>query len=109
MIRQLVPPERLPEVMQALAAFAGLRPEQPYVYVHVVATRPGHERQGLGARLLEALAASNVGPQVIHLESTNPRNHPFYARNGFKAGASITLPASTVVATPFARRGAAAD
>ena len=103
-IGQLVPLERLPEVMRALAAFGALRPEQPYLYVHVVATRPGHQGERLGTQLLEALDASDPGRELTYLESTNPRNHPFYARNGFKAGPGITLPASTVVATPFTRR-----
>ncbi len=85
-IGQLVTSERLPEVMRALAAFGALRPEQPYLYVHVVATRPGHQGERLGSRLLEALDTTDPGRQVTYLESTNPRNHPFYARNGFKAG-----------------------
>ena len=103
-IEQIVPAERLPEVMRALAAFGALRPEQPYLYVHVVATRPSHQGQRLGSRLLEALDASDPGRQVTYLESTNPKNHRFYARNGFKAGPGVTLPGSAVVAAPFTRR-----
>lgn len=103
-IGQLVGSERLPEVMRALAAFGAIRPEQPYLYVHVVAARPGHQGERLGTRLLEAVDATDPGRQVTYLESTNPRNHPFYARNGFKAGPGITLPGNAVVATPFTRR-----
>lgn len=100
---RLVAPERLPDVGAALAAFPGLRPPEPYVYIHVVATRPDSQGQGLGARLLSKITALASGTPCC-LESTNARNHGFYLRYGFSAEATVVLPGSDVVATSFVRQ-----
>jgi GNAT superfamily N-acetyltransferase len=102
-VQGLVPAERLDEVGVALAALPALRPVQPHVYVHVLAVHPDHQRRGHGARLLAALPAAAPGAEIFCLESTNPRNHAFYARNGFTADLQATLPGSTVTATSFRR------
>lgn len=99
---RLVAPERVLDVGAALSAFAGLRPPEPHVYVHVLATRPDSQGQGLGARLLSKITALASGTPCC-LESTNPRNHGFYLRYGFSAGTAVVLPGSDVVATPFVR------
>lgn len=109
MVAQLIAPERLREVKAALAVFPGLRPQEEHVYVHAVATEPDHQGHGHGARLLAALRTRATEKSLFCLESTNARNHPFYLRNGFRAGAREALPGSGVIATAFARREAAAD
>lgn len=103
-IARLVAPERRPEVGAGLAVFPRLRPAREHVYVHVVAVHPRHQGHGLGARLLAELASLDTGRDLVCLESTNPMNHPFYERNGFRAGAAAPLAGSPVTVTAFARR-----
>jgi GNAT superfamily N-acetyltransferase len=104
-VSELVGTERLAEVGAALGVFRRLRPEEPHVYVHVVAARPERQGRGLGARLLAALAGGPAGARPQVLESTNPRNHPFYLRNGFGIVAQATVPGTDITATALLRAG----
>jgi ribosomal protein S18 acetylase RimI-like enzyme len=109
LIPELVGADRFDTVTAALAVFADIRSTDEHVYVHVVAAAPDAQGAGHGSRLLAALADSDSGSKLICLESTNPRNHSFYLRNGFTLGASQVLPGSNVTATAFARRPTSAE
>lgn len=97
----LVPPGRRDLVTAALSVFPTLRPTADYLYVHVVAASPGAQRRGHGTDLIRALVEAHPTMPLICLESTNPRNHTFYRRNGFTPAAIKPLPGSTVTATAF--------
>jgi ribosomal protein S18 acetylase RimI-like enzyme len=75
-----------------LRAFAEHKPEPPFHYLQFLAVHPGHQGTGLGRQLVlhgqQRAAASGVG---VYLESTNPRNLPFYRSCGFEQIGSFTL------------------
>lgn len=68
-----------------LSAFAANKPEPPFHYLQFLAVHPGQQGQGLGRQLIvhgqQRAAAAGVG---VYLESTNPRNLPFYRSCGFE-------------------------
>jgi ribosomal protein S18 acetylase RimI-like enzyme len=76
--------QRATEVAAGLGAFAANKPDPPFHYLQFLAVHPRCQGQGLG-RLLVAHGqerASRNG-QGVYLESTNPRNLPFYRSVGF--------------------------
>jgi GNAT superfamily N-acetyltransferase len=59
-------------------------PEAPHFYLWIVGVDPDAQGTGLGAHLLApVLARCDSDGMPAYLESTNPRNVPFYARLGF--------------------------
>jgi GNAT superfamily N-acetyltransferase len=104
MLHALVDPVRVPAVEAALAVFPSIRCPGEHVYIDVVASAPEAQGHGRGAALIEALIDAEPSRGLVCLESTNPRNHSFYLRNGFQPGQEATLPGSAIVATAFSRR-----
>jgi GNAT superfamily N-acetyltransferase len=75
------------------AAVLEAHPHQPHWYLNVVSTVPRRQGQGLGARTLDPiLAVCDSGNIPAYLESSNPRNIPFYQRQGFVITGEIPLP-----------------
>ena len=59
-------------------------PHEPHWYLNVVSTVPARQGQGLGTAVLQPiLARCDADGTRAYLESTNPRNHTLYHRNGF--------------------------
>jgi GNAT superfamily N-acetyltransferase len=86
-------PDRTAEVGAGLGEFATHKPEPPYHYLMFLGVRPSHQGRGLGRVLVTAgqQRAAAAG-QSVYLESTNPRNLPFYASVGFASLGEFTLP-----------------
>ena len=86
-------PERTAQVGAGLGEFAAHKPDPPYHYLMFLGVRPSHQGRGLGRLLVTAgqqrAAAQGQG---VYLESTNPRNLPFYASAGFTSLGEFTLP-----------------
>lgn len=84
--------ERAAAVGAGLGAFAANKPEPPFHYLQFLAVHPDHQGQGLGRRLVahgqQRAAAEGQG---VYLESTNPRNLPFYRSVGFELLGDFTL------------------
>jgi GNAT superfamily N-acetyltransferase len=84
--------ERTGQVGAGLGAFAEHKPEPPYHYLMFLGVRPSHQGRGLGRVLVtegqRRAAADGVG---AYLESTNPRNLPFYASVDFESLGEFTL------------------
>jgi GNAT superfamily N-acetyltransferase len=82
--------ERLRIVADAVAR---AHPTAPHWYLNVLGTRPDRQGKGLGARVLDpVLAICDSEGVAAYLESSNPRNIPFYRRLGFEASGQITVP-----------------
>jgi ribosomal protein S18 acetylase RimI-like enzyme len=68
-----------------------LHPTDPHLYVNLVGVHPSKKGQGLGAALVrhaaEIAKAANVR---MYLETSNPKNLPFYRRFGFEVKTEIT-------------------
>ncbi|MBX3209094.1 MAG: GNAT family N-acetyltransferase [Labilithrix sp.] len=67
-----------------------LHPRQEHVYVAVLGVHPSLQGRGLGATLMRhACALASEGDCVVHLETSNPVNLPFYRRFGLEVGVEI--------------------
>lgn len=68
-------------------------PAEPHWYLGVVATVPEEQGRGLGARILRpVLDRCDRDGVPSYLESSNPRNIPFYFRHGFVQTGEIVVP-----------------
>ena len=74
------------------AAMAAAHPHEPHWYLNVVSTVPERQGAGLGAAVLRpVLDQCDAGDTCAYLESSNPRNVPFYRRLGFVDAGEIPL------------------
>ena len=73
------------ETVAALGEMGALHPEEPHWYLFSIGVDPHHQGEGLGSLLMEhALPMSDADGTIAYLESSNPRNVPFYQRHGFE-------------------------
>jgi ribosomal protein S18 acetylase RimI-like enzyme len=77
---------------------ARYHPTGPHWYLPLIGVDPAHQGEGQGdALMVYALARCDRDHVAAYLESSNPRNIPFYRRHGFEqlgaiqAGSSPTL------------------
>jgi ribosomal protein S18 acetylase RimI-like enzyme len=77
--------ERATQLGEGLGAFAANKPAPPFHYLQFLAVHPSRQGHGLGRQLVlhgqQRAAEAGVG---VYLESTNPRNLPFYRSCGFR-------------------------
>lgn len=77
--------DRAATLGNGLRAFADHKPDPPFHYLQFLAVHPSQQGHGLGRQLVlhgqQRAADAGVG---VYLESTNPRNLPFYASCGFR-------------------------
>jgi GNAT superfamily N-acetyltransferase len=91
-------PARLEEGGGIFEQMAKYHPHEPHWYLPLIGVDPAHQGQGHGEALMaHALARCDRDGVPAYLESSNPRNVPFYRRHGFEpigaiqAGSSPTL------------------
>ncbi len=88
----IVGAEHAEKVGNALHPISELTPSEPHVYVNFLAVDPSRQGRGSGqhaiAPVLEFARSAGLG---VRLESTNPRNLPFYERLGFQRRAELAL------------------
>jgi GNAT superfamily N-acetyltransferase len=79
-------------VGNALHPISDITPSEPHVYVNFLAVDPARQGRGAGGRAIApALEAARAAGLGVRLESTNPRNLPFYERLGFQRHAELQL------------------
>jgi len=77
----------LAEVIEQMVRF---HPEEPHWYLPFIGVDPACQGQGVGTALLRAMLARCDAERLpAYLESTNPRNQPFYELLGFRAVGEI--------------------
>ena len=77
----------LQTLMDKMAAF---HPDGPHWYLPMIGVDPAYQNTGLGAALLRhALERCDREGLPAYLESTNPRNIPFYESLGFRRAGMI--------------------
>lgn len=75
-------------------------PTYDHWYLPLIGVEPTHQGQGLGAQLLQPMLQRCDEEQLpAYLESTNPRNIPFYERLGFRRVGAIQVADSPVITT----------
>jgi ribosomal protein S18 acetylase RimI-like enzyme len=85
-------PDELERLAVLGAAMMANHPHEPHWYLNVVSTVPEHQGEGLGAAVLRPVL-DRADAEVVraYLESSNPRNLPFYRRHGFVDAGEIPL------------------
>jgi GNAT superfamily N-acetyltransferase len=82
-------------VFERMAAF---HPREPHWFLPVIGVDPSRQGQRLGDRLMRhALARCDADDVPAYLESSNPRNIPFYERHGFTALGEIQCGSSPTI------------
>jgi GNAT superfamily N-acetyltransferase len=75
----------VPRVLRLMLALDAHRPKAPHWYLFLLATDPAAQGQGLGWRLVTPmLERCDHEGTAAYLESTNPKNVPFYESLGFR-------------------------
>jgi predicted GNAT family N-acyltransferase len=70
-----------------------VHPHEPHWYLGMLATRSNAQGSGAGSKMMtRTLALVDQDGLPAHLESTNPRNVPFYERHGFVVTGEENLP-----------------
>jgi len=83
---------------------AGYHPAEPHWYLPLIGVDPAHQGEGQGDALMTyALARCDRDGAPAYLESSNPRNIPFYQRHGFETLGAIQAGSSPTV-VPMLRR-----
>jgi GNAT superfamily N-acetyltransferase len=76
---------RVPAMVGALNAIEKVHPVEPHYYLEVLGTRKDRQSKGIGSAVINAvLERCDEEGVPAYLESSNPRNVPFYARHGFE-------------------------
>jgi GNAT superfamily N-acetyltransferase len=76
------------------------RPKYEHWYLPLIGVEPTHQGQGLGAQLMRpVLERCDEQALPAYLESTNPRNIPFYERLGFRRVRAIQVADSPPLTT----------
>jgi GNAT superfamily N-acetyltransferase len=91
--RPAFPPDVLERLSLLGATMTAAHPQSPHWYLNVLSTLPEQQSRGLGARTLSPVLTI-CDEQVVpaYLESSNPRNIPFYRRQGFVVTGEIKVP-----------------
>ena len=73
-----------PAALRTFAAIEKVHPSAEHYYLEVLGTRSDAQGRGLGSLVIgEGLDRCDAEGMPAYLESSNPRNLPFYARHGF--------------------------
>lgn len=84
---------RLPSAMQLLSKMEKVHPTEPHYYLEFLGTRRGHQGRGGGTSIMQPMLERCDAEGVpAYLESSNPRNIPFYARHGFVETGTVQAP-----------------
>jgi len=89
---ETVSPTRLDAVFAQLEQMGRAHPAEPHWYLPLIGVEPERRGAGLGGALMrEVLARCDHDGLPAYLESTNPRNIPFYERLGFRVAGVIQV------------------
>ena len=98
-----LPAERLGATFDLFGRMAELHPKQAHWHLPLIGVDPAAQGRKLGEQLLApALARCDAEGVLAYLESSNPRNIPFYERLGFRAQSALQVGDSPTI-TPMLR------
>lgn len=85
LMEETVDKEGKNDLFAALGEMREGHPEVPHWYLMSIGVDPHHQNEGLGGLLMKhVLPKSDADGIMAYLESSNPRNVPFYERHGFE-------------------------
>ncbi|TIL34949.1 GNAT family N-acetyltransferase [Mesorhizobium sp.] len=104
LVESTVAPSLAPEVAAVFEQMAKYHPTEPHWYLPAIGVDPAHQGEGHGDALMAyALAQCDRDHAPAYLESSNPRNIPFYRRHGFEPLGAIQVGSSPTL-VPMLRR-----
>jgi GNAT superfamily N-acetyltransferase len=104
-LAEQTPPGRMDEMNALFARMDEFHLREPHWYLPLIAADPARQGQGLGTALMEAaIGRIDADGRPAYLESSSPRNVPFYQRFGFECSGEIKTDTSPVL-TPMVRPG----
>ena len=104
LIESAVPADRQADLAGVAEQMGQYHPQEPHWYLAVLGVDVSRQGKGLGSLLMKhALQRVDAERLPAYLESSNPRNIPFYERHGFEVIGRIQSGATPVV-TPMLRR-----
>jgi ribosomal protein S18 acetylase RimI-like enzyme len=78
-----------PEVFEKMSSY---HPNEPHWYLPLLGVDPLHHGKGLGSALMQhAIVKCDQDNKFAYLESSNPKNIPFYERHGFELLGTIQV------------------
>jgi len=84
-----------PETDAIFEQMAACHPAEPHWYLPLIGADPANQGEGHGGALMAyALARCDRDHAPAYLESSNPRNIPFYQRHGFEPLGAIQVGSS---------------
>lgn len=84
--------EKAGEKLGAMAQLQKAHPDETHFYLFTLGTHADAQSQGLGSRVIApVLERCDAEGLPAFLESSNPRNVPFYERHGFRVVEEIVL------------------
>jgi ribosomal protein S18 acetylase RimI-like enzyme len=97
--------DRTAAVIEALGKATAAHPkDESHFYLFTLGTRADAQGEGLGSRILRpVLDICDAQGLAATLESSNPKNLPFYERHGFEITAEIELEKGGPVVRPMHR------
>jgi len=73
------------DLFAAIGEMGKWHPQMPHWYLFAIGVDPHHQSEGLGSILMEhVLPTCDEDGTLAYLESSSPRNVPFYLRQGFE-------------------------
>lgn len=103
-IEETIPDARRPQVYSVIEQMGNFHPHEPHWYLPLIGVEPAAQGRGVGSILMKhALDICDRDGVPAYLESSNPRNVPFYQRNGFDALGRIQSGDSPVI-VPMLRK-----
>jgi GNAT superfamily N-acetyltransferase len=95
---------RTPAMIGALTAIEKVHPTEPHYFLEVLGTRQDRQSKGVGSSLIaRVLDRCDEEGIPAYLESSNPRNVPFYARHFFEVRREIACGKGAPVVTAMWR------
>ncbi len=78
-----------PEVFEKMSSY---HPNEPHWYLPLLGVDPFYHGKGLGSALMQyAIVICDQDNKPAYLESSNPKNIPFYERHGFELLGKIQI------------------
>ena len=77
------------EVFEKMSSY---HPNEPHWYLPLLGVDPLHHGKELGSALMQhAIVTCDLDNKFAYLESSNPKNIPFYERHGFELLGTIQV------------------
>ena len=103
-LQKAMSPDRFEQGGALFEQMEAFHPREPHWYLPLIGVDPAHQGRGYGARLMNhALQECDRSRMPAYLESSNPKNVPFYTSFGFEVMGEIQSGTSPVM-YPMLRR-----